>query len=648
MKEFSGDIPLSRKQQVKYMLYNFVRGVYGSLALCPSKFFKPESIDSDNESPSRKYIDAFLRKQIKEHIPKGKISVLDIGCGSGYVRHILADMGYEGTYTGVDVVREPDFSDYEHPAFKSIFVQKPIGKFDKKDAYDLVISNTALEHIADDMEALRVARDACNPSGVEIHLVPAFWSLFLYWLHGYRQYSRRRIQYLFTDTPYELYRMGGVFSFFLHAIFITVPERLIGRFIHHKNWRKGTLYPRLTTICMQLDRYLPWCSTIYGFVRSGRPRKINIIFGLPSFLFGGGIEKQLLKQFALLDRSKFTISLISLFEYEAHRPTMFDSLQPDVSYYRLNFKSKIDFTSWARLYRILKDISPDLVVTSMVSANTVFRIMKLFVPYKIITREHNTYTDKKLYHRILDHILSYLSDSIIAVSNSVADFASRQARIPRNKFVVIHNGVEYDAIQQFINTQTEEIERIRKEFGLSLTKHMMLNVARLKPQKNHILIIDAFKKFQETRKDYVLAIASDGMDRKKLDEYIKQQNLTDSVFLLGYREDVYALFAASKFFVLTSHIEGFPNVGIEAMAFGLPMISTRVSGVDEFIEDGKNGFIVDSTPEDVAEKMQVLASLSDQERERYQAYCYETARRFDIKKVVKEYERHFLSICKKN
>ena len=83
MKEFSGDIPLSRKQQVKYMLYNFVRGVYGSLALCPSKFFKPESIDSDNESPSRKYIDAFCESKLKSIFQKERYQFWILGAEVG-------------------------------------------------------------------------------------------------------------------------------------------------------------------------------------------------------------------------------------------------------------------------------------------------------------------------------------------------------------------------------------------------------------------------------------------------------------------------------------------------------------------------------------------------------------------------------------
>ena len=117
--------------------------------------------------------------------------------------------------------------------------------------------------------------------------------------------------------------------------------------------------------------------------------------------------------------------------------------------------------------------------------------------------------------------------------------------------------------------------------------------------------------------------------------------LEHKIFLLGYREDVYTFYAASQFFVLTSRIEGFPNVGIEAMAFGLPMISTKVSGVDEFLKDGWNGYLVDSMTEDVYAKMNLVAALNEKERQEYADHCLKTAQKFSIQGNVAKYEKLF-------
>ncbi len=373
--------------------------------------------------------------------------------------------------------------------------------------------------------------------------------------------------------------------------------------------------------------------------------RIHVVFGLPGLLFGGGIEKQLVKQLQLFDRSRFKITLITLFDYK-ERKTLFDAVPADVTSYRLNFRGMGDVKSWRELYHLLKKVKPDIVVSSMFSANTAFRLLKPLCGYTCIPREHNIYHEKALYQRVIDHVLSYFSERIVAVSQSVADFASRHAWIPRSKFTVIHNGVDYSAIQEFLAHSHNEIIRIRKELRLQEGQRIILHVARLKPQKNQILLLDAFKQFTQNEKhnEYVLVIAGDGIERERLENYTIELGLSNTVFFLGYRSDVYSLYAASDFFVLTSRHEGFPNVGIEAMAFGVPLISTEVPGVDEFIRDGYNGYIVESAPDDVCEKMQILAELSPEKREQYRINCFVTAKEFDITQTVSAYEKLFTDI----
>ncbi len=374
-------------------------------------------------------------------------------------------------------------------------------------------------------------------------------------------------------------------------------------------------------------------------------KKIRLVFALPSFLFGGGIEKQLIKMLALFDRERFELSLLTLFEYPG-RPNMYDDLPSDVAVIRLAFKNPFDVGSWLRLYQALKRIRPDIVVSSMFSASTPIRIVKPFVGYRVIVREHNTYTDKKLYHRIFEYILSYLSDAIIAVSSSVADFAAEQAWIPRKKIAVIHNGVDFDVIQRFCTNAQAEIERVRHEFSIASSQKILLNVARLKPQKDHELLIKSFTEFHTNNPDYVLMIAGDGSERRHLEQMIDQYDLAGSVFLLGHRSDIYAFYAASECFILTSRHEGFPNVGIEAMAFGLPFISTLVPGVDEFLEDGINGFLISSDVTSVVGVMNRVVALSSEERKQISRSATETARRFDIVRTVSQYQNLIETLCR--
>lgn len=375
-------------------------------------------------------------------------------------------------------------------------------------------------------------------------------------------------------------------------------------------------------------------------------RRTRVTFVLPSLLIGG-IERHLIKMLARFDRSRFSLAVITLFDYP-ERLNLYAEVPPDVAVSRLAFRGFHDAASWHRLYSALHASDPDVVVSSMFSANAAVRILKPALGYRVVTREHNLYDDKKWYHRVLDHAFSYLSDGAVAVSRMVADYASTQARIPRRKFTVIHNGVDLDQIVDFAARSAPEVARVRSELGIGADRKIALNVARLKPQKNHDLLIDGFDRFWKSHPEYLLVIAGDGIERPRLDAAVAQRGLGDRVRFLGFRKDVYSWFAAADVFVLTSRREGFPNVGVEALAFGLPFVSTLVSGVDEIIEDGRNGYITADNPEALALALGRVAALSPAGRAALGTACRETARRFDMPRVVRLYEEFLLRCCRRS
>ena len=367
---------------------------------------------------------------------------------------------------------------------------------------------------------------------------------------------------------------------------------------------------------------------------------IRVTVILPSLIFGGGIETHLVKMLRNADHDRFVWSLVTLFDHPG-RPDLYGEVPPHVKVIRLASHGMTHLSTWRELYGTLRLLAPDVVMTSMFSPNAMARVLKPFFGYKVVTREHNTYDEKRLHHRIIDHMLSYTSDVLVAVSDEVADYASRQAWIPRRKFTVINNGVDIDIIEDSLKDKEGETRRVRSELGLSDDAKIVLNVARLKPTKDHSLLLDAFSRFHILHPEYHLVIAGDGSDRPKIEARIKELGLEDVVHLLGYRHDIYAWFAAADMFALSSKREGFPNVGIEALAFGLPFITTKVAGVAKIVREGENGHIVERTPEALSHAMQHIASLSSEERSRMEERCKAISRTFDIKRVTEAYESLF-------
>ncbi len=260
MKLISGDTKLSSKERFQYLLQNFAQGIIGHFSLQKTQYWFSSDIEKGNFSPGRKYIDSFLRHQLKEITPPRSLSVLDIGCGTGYIRQILVDQGFSGNYVGVDV--QDYFKREDGGNFSSTFVEKRIEDFESEEKFDLIISNTALEHIENDTLAIEKCRNFLKEGGVAVHLVPSSWALFLYLFHGYRQYSRRRIAALFSGSNTTVYRLGGIFSFLWHFFLITLPAHILRKdFVRKFSWYEKAI-PKLN----RLDKFVPLLPCIYIIV----------------------------------------------------------------------------------------------------------------------------------------------------------------------------------------------------------------------------------------------------------------------------------------------------------------------------------------------------------------------------------------------
>ena len=122
----------------------------------------------------------------------------------------------------------------------------------------------------------------------------------------------------------------------------------------------------------------------------------------------------------------------------------------------------------------------------------------------------------------------------------------------------------------------------------------IVTAGRMIPQKNHMLLLESFNEIKESFPDYKLFIYGDGPLRKEFEKYIQQHYLTDRVELPGNVSDLSDRIRKAGLFVLPSNFEGMPNALIEAMALGIPSISTDCpcGGPRDLIHDGENGLLV--------------------------------------------------------
>ena len=166
----------------------------------------------------------------------------------------------------------------------------------------------------------------------------------------------------------------------------------------------------------------------------------------------------------------------------------------------------------------------------------------------------------------------------------------------------------------------------------------LLMVGRLSVQKNPLLAIRALAQVRDLPWD--IRIAGDGPLRAEMEAEARALGIASRVRFLGWRSsaEVSAEMAGADTLLLTSHSEGLPMAAIEALDRGLAIVSTRIGGVADVIEDGRNGALCDPTPEAIAAGLRSL--LADPEKLRAMREASSAlAARFDLARSVEAYER---------
>ena len=184
------------------------------------------------------------------------------------------------------------------------------------------------------------------------------------------------------------------------------------------------------------------------------------------------------------------------------------------------------------------------------------------------------------------------SDALIAVSKYTVDELTELYGINKKKIYVIYNGVD---IQKF-KPRPNRAE-LRREFGLAEDTKIVLFVGRLYHRKGLETLLHSIPPVLKEFSNVKFVISGKGFKQKEenLKNLAKQLDIEEHVTFLGYVPDgkLPNLYSASNIFVLPAIYENFPFAILEAQSTGLPVISTKVGGIPEFLVDNENGFLID-------------------------------------------------------
>jgi len=310
---------------------------------------------------------------------------------------------------------------------------------------------------------------------------------------------------------------------------------------------------------------------------------LKLLF-LSGDLGGGGAERRLISLMNYFVGHGYQVAII-LFKKTGSYLELLDnrveiSTLPKIRYIttfvRVICASKI-LTSW----------NPDLIFSNLAGSNKIAILanLLLFNRFKIIISiVNNPVAYRKTF---LLKILYKLPMTIITNSKGLMQAVITKWHINPDKIVTVYNGIDIERISRLASDEIKADKAYTRENIPSICA-----VGSLSRQKGYDVLLKAFDLVLKTR-DGKLLIVGDGQLRSALEQKAHKLGIIDKVYFLGFKKNPFKWIKNANVFVLASYYEGFPNVIVEAMACGTPIIATRAPfGPEEIIEDGKTGLLI--------------------------------------------------------
>jgi glycosyltransferase involved in cell wall biosynthesis len=299
----------------------------------------------------------------------------------------------------------------------------------------------------------------------------------------------------------------------------------------------------------------------------------------------GGVPLHLFRLASRLPRDQFDIRVISLSDVGPVGEKLQSS---NIRVEACGAYSVWQIQALVRLFRFLVNDPPDILHSLLFHANIAARLIGPLAgvnPRRIVT-EIQTAEIERRWHLVVDNLTCRLCRCEIGNSPSVIQHLHHMGHIPYSRLTCRWGAVDIEAFDQ--------IQPVDKtELGLPPDEPVIIWTGRLDPVKGFEEMLAAFDQVRDKRPAHFL-IVGDGPYRPSVERIISDRKLNDRVHLLGQRDYVPALLKMADLFLFCSRTEGLPNALLEAMAAGLPIITSDVPGCRDLIQHQKTGLLVPS------------------------------------------------------
>jgi glycosyltransferase involved in cell wall biosynthesis len=367
-------------------------------------------------------------------------------------------------------------------------------------------------------------------------------------------------------------------------------------------------------------------------------KKIRVVHIVP-MLSPGGAERVAVHIVRGLNRQRYEPAVISFTgRLGCDLDHLLEEAGVEVRY--LGKRPGFDYRVYSRLHRALRDVRPDIVHTHLHVLRYALPSM-LFLQHALLLHTVHNLAEREIEPGLRWLQRFALNNGVVpvAVAKEVALSLERLYGIQRCRVISNCIPTDYYACPQ----NSRGVWRARE--GFEDSDILFACVARFSPQKNHALLVKAFALGPASNPNAHLVLVGEGALQGQLEAQVKDLGLAAQVHFLGLRRDIPDVLGAMDIFVLSSDYEGNPLSVMEAMASGLPIVSTAVGGVPDLFESGKEGFLV--PPGDALGLAKSMVSLLGNREARHSlgtAAALRAREDFDVSTMVQAYEGLYESL----
>jgi glycosyltransferase involved in cell wall biosynthesis len=358
-------------------------------------------------------------------------------------------------------------------------------------------------------------------------------------------------------------------------------------------------------------------------------QKIKILWVLPS-LAGGGAERVVVTLLRHLDRDRFESSLAVV---NMQNAIYLGDLPGDVEL--LDLKCKRVRYALPRILMLVRKRRPDIVFSTLGHLNLAIAFLKPLLPKctHYVAREASVVSKVRYLHR-WPRLVSWLYrclyrrfDRIICQSQPMLEDLLNTYNLPPGKALVIPNPIDVELVRK----------RSLETFQLSGFHQDRFNVVvagRLSHEKGMDVLLQAVAMCGDIPINVV--VLGEGMLRQDLENQAHVLGVSNRVKFIGFQPNPYPYFACADLFVLSSHVEGFPNVVMEALICGTPVVATPCAEMlTQILGDGANGWLAERIDAGaLAEALRSAATLPRRTPRRQ-----ELEARFDVRQIIQQYQK---------